>query len=769
MKTKGFKRKLSAILSADVVEYSRLMEENEEATVRTLNKYKKIIFELIERHNGRLVDSPGDNFLAEFTSVVDAVKCAVQVQKDLSKNNEELTTKRKMNFRIGVNIGDVIQQGGRIYGDGINVAARIESLADPGGICVSRTAYDQVKKKLDIRYEYLGSREVKNIDEPVRIYRVVMENISDDFFQKDTSIEPLSKEIFRTHAYSPKTRKVVYSAISLLLFFLIAAFSAYHMLKRKGLNTKLPDRVYLAILPFETIDLTGDVKAFAEGLIATMNAQLTKLTGQHPLHVVSPGEIREQNIHTIQQAIRELGVNLIMEGSLQQVGELVRINYMLVDAKTRRGLRGDSITAAISNSFDLQDRVFASVLRCLGIDLLPEEESAIASRTTHQTEAYNYYIAAVGYLQDYQKSENIQKAIGFLQRALDQDPEFAEAYAALGNSLWQQYIYEKEPERVEEALSACNHALELDSNLASGHVCLGVVFTGMGKYEEAVEKFQRALDLDPTSDEAYRGLGSAYEELGLFSEAEKIYKKAIELKPEYWAGYSYLGIMYLWRCRYSEAAEQFIQVTKLVPDHFFGYSNLGAVYLSEGRYSEAIRVLEHSAALRSTEEAFSNLGIAYFYLGKFSEAAAACEKAVGLNEKKWILWGNLGDARYWDTTNRARAEEAYRKALMLGEQELQMNPRNVRLLGFMAYYHAMLGEEEEARNCMELALVENPQDAELFFNLALTSCRLRDTDQALDWLKKATAAGTSYDTIKNTPLFDQLSGSQGFQNMLHDD
>jgi serine/threonine-protein kinase len=295
------------------------------------------------------------------------------------------------------------------------------------------------------------------------------------------------------------------------------------------------------------------------------------------------------------------------------------------------------------------------------------------------------------------------------------------------------------------------------------------VFTGMGKYEEAVEKFQRALDLEPTSDEAYRGLGSAYEELGLFNEAEKIYKKAIELKPEYWAGYSYLGMMYFWRCRYSEAAEQFIQVTKLVPDHFFGYSNLGAVYLHEGNYSEAIRVLELSAALRPTEEAFSNLGTAYFYLGKFSEAAAAYEKAIGLDERNYLVWGNLGDASYWDPAKRAGAGPAYRKALMLGEQELQMNPRNVRLLGYMAYYHAMLDEEEEARNCMELALSENPQDAELFFNLALTSCRLGDADQALDWLKKAKAAGVTKATIQNTPLFDQLRNTQGFQNMLHDD
>jgi len=175
MSTEGFKRKLSAILSADVAGYSRLMRDDEEATVHTLNVYKKMILILIERNQGRLVDSTGDNLLAEFASVVDAVRCAVQIQEDLKAKNEELPANSKMAFRIGLNLGDVIQEGDRIYGDGVNVAARIESLADAGGICISRSAYDQVKKKLNYKYVYLGEHQVKNIDETVRVYKVLME------------------------------------------------------------------------------------------------------------------------------------------------------------------------------------------------------------------------------------------------------------------------------------------------------------------------------------------------------------------------------------------------------------------------------------------------------------------------------------------------------------------------------------------------------------------------------------------------------------------
>ncbi len=175
MAPEEFKRKLTAILSADVEGYSRLMGEDEEATVRTLNMYKEMMFILIERNQGRLVDSTGDNLLAEFSSVVDAVRCAVQIQEDLKEKNKEQSENRKMEFRIGINLGDVIQEGDRIYGDGVNVAARIESLADGGGICISRSAYDQVKKKMNFRYEYFGEHEVKNIDEPVIVYKVSRE------------------------------------------------------------------------------------------------------------------------------------------------------------------------------------------------------------------------------------------------------------------------------------------------------------------------------------------------------------------------------------------------------------------------------------------------------------------------------------------------------------------------------------------------------------------------------------------------------------------
>ena len=175
MADEGFKRKLTAILSADVVGYSRLMEDNEEATIQTLNACRKSISKLIQQNRGRLVDATGDNLMAEFSSVVDAVKCAVETQKEMSERNADLPEKRRMLFRIGVNLGDIVEEDDRIYGDGVNIAARLEGLAEGGGICISGTAFDQVKGKLDVGYKYLGEHNVKNIKEPVRVYRMLLE------------------------------------------------------------------------------------------------------------------------------------------------------------------------------------------------------------------------------------------------------------------------------------------------------------------------------------------------------------------------------------------------------------------------------------------------------------------------------------------------------------------------------------------------------------------------------------------------------------------
>jgi len=271
----NFKRKLTAILSADAVGYSRLMGEDEEATVRTLTAYREVLSTLIQQHNGKVIDSPGDNLLAEFVSVVDAVQCAVSVQKEIKARNDQLPENRRMQFRIGINLGDVIQEEERIYGDGVNIAARLEGLANTGGICISKTAFDQIESKLPYGYEFLGDQTVKNIAKPVSAYRVLMEP------RVTVAGEPEKEK------RSPVKRMSILIGIAAVVM-LAAAVGIWQLYSRRPtiepasvekMAFSLPDKPSIAVLPFDNMSDDPKQDFFADGMTDELITDLSKISG----------------------------------------------------------------------------------------------------------------------------------------------------------------------------------------------------------------------------------------------------------------------------------------------------------------------------------------------------------------------------------------------------------------------------------------------------------------------------------------------------------
>jgi serine/threonine-protein kinase len=437
-----------------------------------------------------------------------------------------------------------------------------------------------------------------------------------------------------------------------------------------------------------------------------------------------------------------------------------------VDATTRRQLRADTITAAMADPFAMEDRVVESVLDNLEIELQPAERRTLAAHGTRQPAAYEFYLQGRGYLQEYHKSENIERAIEVFNRALATDPRYALAFGGLGEAFWLRYEATHDAQWAAKALAACQQASSLDSNLASAHTCLGVVYNGTGRYEQAVGQFRQAVELEPTSDAAHIGLAHAYERLRKPKEAEETYRRAIALRPHYWAGYSWLGVFYYFQGRYAEAVEMFDQVVKLAPDSFRGYSNLGVTYNAQGRYAEAILVCERSAAIRPNAAAYSNLGTAYFSMRRFAEAAQVDEKAAKMEGQYYLWWGNLGDARYWAPGQRTQAASAYQQAVLLAQEDLRINPREARTLGYLAYYYAMLENKQAALSSIEQALTLAPNDPELRFNAALTHNKLGQINQALEWLEKALAAGWSPITVRDNPFLDNLRADSRYLKLL---
>ena len=343
MERSGIERKLTVILSADVAGYSRLMGEDEEMTLRTLMSYREVIDELIGQHRGRVFGSAGDSVVAEFPSTVDVLRCAEKIPRELDKRNAELPEDRRMHFRIGINLGDVIVEGDNLYGDGVNIAARVEGLADPGGICISQPVYDQVKKKIDLGFLYLGEREVKNIAEPIGVYKVQLVPVE----------EPRPKA-----AAEPK---------------------AAH---------QLPDSPSIVVLPFANMSADAEQEYFADGITEDLITALSKISGLFVIARNSSFTYKGKAVE-VKKVSRELGVRYVLEGSVRKAGNRVRITAQLIDATTGHHLWADRFDRDLTDVFALQDEITTNVVSALQVKLLEGEQARVWRRSTESLEAWD--------------------------------------------------------------------------------------------------------------------------------------------------------------------------------------------------------------------------------------------------------------------------------------------------------------------------------------------------------------------------------------------
>jgi tetratricopeptide (TPR) repeat protein/predicted Ser/Thr protein kinase len=519
----------------------------------------------------------------------------------------------------------------------------------------------------------------------------------------------------------------------------------------------------LAVLPVNTAAADPQLTALGNGLGETLTAKMTRLGVDHSLQVVASSELRARHVTKLEEARQEFGATLGLQISLQRSADLVRVAYTLTDAKTGRVLGGNSMDVPVSDPFAMEDQVSSGVASALGLELRPEERRELASHGTGLPDAYNYFLQGRGYLE--KGPESMDSAITLFTRALELDPNYGLAEADLGTAYWSKYESGKDKKFIPKARQACSKAVELGNAGAEGHVCLGVLENGAGNYEKAVDEFTRAIQLDPSSDGAYTGMASAYERLGKLNDAEKIYQQVIKLRPRYWKGYNQLGIFYCRQSQYDKCAAMFQKVAELTPDSFRGYANMGAAYLADGKYTEAIQPLKKSLQVRATPGTYSNLGTAYFHLRNFPEAAKAYAEATRLNDRDYLLWGNLGEAQNF-AGNHQEAEIAYRKGIALAEEALKVNPRDPEVLSYLASYHVMVGERAPALKYLDQALAYGKADKEILFSAALVYNRLGETGTALEWLSKALQAGYSLTTVRESPDLDNLHSNPRYQALV---
>lgn len=524
----------------------------------------------------------------------------------------------------------------------------------------------------------------------------------------------------------------------------------------------------LVVLPFRSIGGGPEDQVYCDGMTETLTTKLSQLTATHELAVAPASEVRAQQVTNAEAARKNLGGTLVLAGTLFRSGQKVRINYELVDTKTLRQLSGDTITADASDPFAVQDQVVEGVVRMLDLALGPDERRAMVTHGTQVAGAYDLYLQGRGYLRNYDQPENIDSAVEVFNRALKLDPDYALAYAGLGEAFWRKYENTKLTQWVGSARGSCERAAATDPKAAEAHICLGTLANGTGQSEKAVAEFQLALEDEPTRDDAYRGLASAYENLGKPEDAEKTYQRAISLRPRYWGGYNALGVFYFRRARYAQAAEMFQKVVQLSPESVRGYSNLGGMYILQGRYADAIPMFQRAVVIRPEAEPYSNLGTSYFYLRRFADSIRSYKEALKLGDQLYVVWGNLGDAYFWSSDHREEAAAAYEKAITLATQNLRVNPRDATALGNLAYYQAMRQEKAAATGNLNRALAIAPGDPELLFNAAVAYTQMGEDDRALAELKKALEAGYSANLVRDTPMFDKLRQNPRFRDILRE-
>ena len=566
------------------------------------------------------------------------------------------------------------------------------------------------------------------------------------------------------------TRRSALLLAGLLVMALLLGLAASRTVRQaveRWMRGPVPEEKHLAVLPFVNVGGDPARQAFCDGLTYNLTSRLTQLEQFHgSLMVVPASDVLRDDVRSVEEAHSRFGVSLVLTGSVQRAGQQVVLDVNLVDARSRRQLRSLTLEAGAGDAAALQSGMVLQVARLLELELQPTAERVLAAGRTGVAGAYDHYLQGRGYLSRYEKPENIDLALEEFRRALDLDPMFALAEAGRGEASWLKYELTKEASWVVAARQSCERALTLEDTLPEPHACLGTLYTGTGEYEKAVEEFQHALDRDPHSAQAYRGLAAAQERLGRTAEAERTYRRAIEVRPNDWAGYSWLGVFYYRQGRYPQAAEMFEKVVALTPDNARGYHNLGGIYHLMGRADEAIAAFRKSLSIQPTPSAYSNIGTVEFFRHRYAESARAFEKAVELRPNNYLYWGNLGDAYYFAPGEQGKAEAAYRRALVLAEEELRVNPRDATALACLAHYRAKTGQADAALEAARRALALAPDDMTVVFTAAIVHQLVGRPDRALELLRRARAQGYSASEIENHPELQALRGRPDFQKMI---
>jgi len=610
-------RKLAAIMFTDMVAYSALAQRDDELALELLEEHRRLLREIFPRFQGTEIKTIGDGFLVEFQSALDAAQCAIEIQRALSKRNADVPVERRIELKIGIHIGDVVHRNGDVYGDGVNIASRIEPLAGPGGICVSMDVERQIRNTLEARFEKLAPTELKNISIPMDLFRIIPP------WQEEASVVPQSET-----ASTRGSRKFLWTAVALVFALMIGAgwwwsdrphrtlTSQPENGRPSGLAVPIPAKS-IAVFPFENLSRDPDNAFFTEGV---QDEILTRLAKVADLKVIARTSTRKfksapENLPDIAE---QLGVANILEGTVQKAGDQVRVNVQLINALTNAHIWAEIYDRKLTDIFAVESDIAKAIAAALQAKLTGSEKEMITAQPTSDTTAYELYHKGRSFWEQ-RSGDNLAKAIAFYEQAIARDPQYGLAYAGLANSYVLLPLYFSVPQReaMAKAREAALKALQIDPNLAEAHNALGRILN----FDDldlagAAREFQQAIELQPNNSTAHQWYGNGpLDSLGRFDEAIAETKRAVELDPLSSIINTDRAYPLYYARRYDEAMAQSERTIELDPSFFYARQILGMVLQAKGELPGAVAEFEKARQLSGDPLHWALLAVAKTKMG----------------------------------------------------------------------------------------------------------------------------------------------------------
>lgn len=672
------------LMFTDIVGYSRLMGRNESLAVEMLGDYRKILLSHIEGQGGQLVEFVGDAIFARFDTATAAVSAAIAIQQHLLAFNEARDKRLpRLQTRIGLNKGEVMLRDGAVFGDSVNIAARLEPLAVADGICISQSVYDEVRFSLSAPAKRLGAQTLKNIQQKVRVYLIKPAGIG----WRDHLhyfLRGLNRKIV---AYRYPIAATVLALIAAGIYFiprwLVPGYAAN----------------YVEIADFKNLmNEKGDADYFSAGITEAVRSQLADM---RDVYIVDAKE----GIHA---PIR-------LEGSVQKLGDNLRIAYRLFRRKDNVQIAGGKLDGTYQDIFILQDRLVGEIARYLADEFQLQNFRPAPLRLTNNVTAYDFYMQGLEYLERPATHENIDLSIQRFNTALIHDANFSSSNSGLCKAYWKKYEITKNVLWLNEAESSCMKALSQDERSSKTYKSIGAIYTDTGRYETAIEYLNKGHLLDKYDVATSVALALAYHLIGDNENAERIYREVISLSPKNWKAYFGYGYFLTRLGRHDEAIENFEKVLKVTPDNVLALTNIASNYLFKNEFKKAAKIYEESTLLEPSSAAFVNVGTTFYLSGDFEKAAEFYDKALALEPTnyQWLVY--LGDAYKFIPGKKDEASKYFKNAMRLAREEIEVNADIARSYQYLARCLAYFGEMEEAKKNMVIADGLDDSSAESYY------------------------------------------------------